>query len=101
MRFSDGSHTVESHWKQVANRSIGKGGGVAVNDGLMTSPRSTRPTGSLQRRQGPQVGNDIADVSIGESNIERIGHRRFQEVAVARYALGDGAFDFVVRPGAD
>jgi hypothetical protein len=56
---------------------------------------------SLQRRNPAQIGDDVGEVGRFQPGIIGIGHRRLERLPVAADAVGDGAGNFLVGPGAD
>src|SRR5262249_51218120 len=54
----------------------------------------------LLRRHGAQIGDHGVEVFRRHLGIERVAHRRLELAAVARDALGNGALDLLVAPGA-
>jgi hypothetical protein len=55
---------------------------------------------SLQRRHRAQIGDDIGQIGSFQSGIGAVGHRLLEGASIARYALGNGADDFGIGPGA-
>src|ERR1700723_3893568 len=56
---------------------------------------------SLQRRNCPQVSNDVGEIALFQPGIERKGHRRLEHPLVAGYALRDRAGNLLGAPPSD
>src|SRR6202047_2175797 len=56
---------------------------------------------SLQRRNRAQIGDYISQIGLFQPRIISIRHRRLERPPIAANAMGDGAPDFLIGPGAD